>query len=235
MYSRDVGDQVLTLGVSGKLIRNVLVMYDRETDSLWPQLLGEAIEGPLTGETLEFLPAVHTTWDEWKTQFPDTLALQKGYFGERDQYAGYYNSGRTGVIPETHRDDRLYAKEFVIGVQLQATTAAYPYSVLNNETIVNDTLAGTPLVVAFSPESGTGQVFDRRVNGDALSFVAADGDSFLDEQTQSTWNLFTGEAVDGELAGTRLTAIKSTRTFWFGWKDWFPDTRLYGVIDSAES
>ena len=232
MYSRDVADQTLTIGVSGKLIRNVLVMYDRETDSLWPQLTGTAIEGPLEGETLEFLPAVHTTWAEWSKQFPDTLALRKGYFGDRDNYDSYYASGRTGVIPETFQDDRLYVKEYVIGVQDNGWQSAYPFSVLNEEPVVNDTIGSRPIVVAFDENTGSGQAFDSRVNGEALTFTHADNDNFIDDQTGSTWNLFTGEAVDGELSGSTLEKLKTTRTFWFGWKDWFPDTKLYGVEDA---
>lgn len=235
MYSRQVDDKTLTFGVSGGLIRNIMVMFDRETDTLWPQMTGEAIEGPLTGSQLSFVPAIHTTWDEWKTEFPETLALRKGYFGDQDRYASYYRSGRTGVIAETFEDDRLYEKEFVIGVQLEGTTAAYPYGVLNVEPVVNDMVGGVPLVVAFNAASGTGQVFDRRVGSQTLTFASAGDDRFVDDQTGSTWNLLTGEAVDGDLRGTQLVVIKSTRTFWFGWKDWFPDTRLYGVPDSAES
>ncbi len=78
MYAREINDQEFTFGVSGKLIRNVLVMYDRQTDSLWSQLLGEAVQGEMVGTKLEFLPAWMTTWEEWKALHPNTLALDKG-------------------------------------------------------------------------------------------------------------------------------------------------------------
>ena len=77
---------------------NVLVMYDRQTDSLWSQLIGEAVDGPLKGTKLEFVPSWQTTWSDWKTQYPDTLALDKGFGGSRDPYTGYYNSSSSGVI-----------------------------------------------------------------------------------------------------------------------------------------
>jgi hypothetical protein len=47
VYARTVNGRTLTFGVSGKLIRNSLVMYDRETHSLWTHLTGGAIDGPL--------------------------------------------------------------------------------------------------------------------------------------------------------------------------------------------
>jgi hypothetical protein len=35
VYARQVGSEVLSFGVSGMLFRDGLVMYDRETDTLW--------------------------------------------------------------------------------------------------------------------------------------------------------------------------------------------------------
>ena len=66
-----IDNEEYTFGVSGKLIMNVLVMYDRQTDSLWSQLIGEAVDGPLKGTVLEFLPAWQTTWAEWKASGRD--------------------------------------------------------------------------------------------------------------------------------------------------------------------
>ena len=230
MYSREVGDRVLTFGVSGKLVRNTLVMYDRQTDSLWPQLLGEAVDGPLTGESLTFLPAVHTTWAEWRAEHPETVALVKGYSGNRDRYTGYYRSGQTGVISETFEDDRLYEKEFVIGVILDDEQIAYPYSVLNDRPVVNDTVGSKNLLVVFNPASGAGVVYDRDVDGQTLTFrPEGEGLRLRDRETGSVWNGLRGVAIEGPLAGTELTPIKSTRIFWFGWKDWYPNSRLYGI------
>ena len=49
VFDRSVGGSVIEFGVSGKLRMNVLVMYDRATDSLWSQILREAITGPHKG------------------------------------------------------------------------------------------------------------------------------------------------------------------------------------------
>ena len=68
VFARDVSNQELTFGVSGKLIMNALVMYDHQTDSLWSQFLGEAVTGPLAGTKLTLLPAQQTTWSAWKAQ-----------------------------------------------------------------------------------------------------------------------------------------------------------------------
>jgi hypothetical protein len=229
VYSREINGEEFTFGVSGKLIMNVLVMYDRQTNTLWSQLLGEAVEGPLKGTQLEFLPSWQTTWEDWKTQHPDTVALRKGFSSGREPYAGYFSSSAAGVIGETIRDDRLYVKEFVIGVENQNEPVAYPFSVLNDEPVVNDTVGGEAVLVTFDADTASGVVFKRDLDGETLTFSGGPGLVLTDQETGSTWDGRNGLATDGPLAGEQLTRIKSTRSFWFGWKDFYPETRIYGL------
>jgi hypothetical protein len=231
VYSRIIDGQETTFGVSGKLIRNVLVMYDRNTESLWSQLLGEAVEGELKGTKLEYFPSVMTTWAEWKAQYPDTVALVKGFSGSSDPYDSYYASGRAGVIGETYQDDRLQTKQFVVGVALGDGAAAYPFSVLSLEPVVNDEVGGNPILVVFGDDSVTSAVFSREVGDQTLTFSLEDPESLAltDAETGSTWQGLTGQATGGPLAGERLPRLKSTNSFWFGWKDFYPDTRVYGL------
>ena len=57
VFDRRVGDRVLDFGTSGNLRNSDLVMWDRQTESWWQQITGEAIIGELTGAKLTFLPA----------------------------------------------------------------------------------------------------------------------------------------------------------------------------------
>jgi len=229
VYSREIDGQEYTFGVSGKLIRNVLVMYDRQTGSLWSQLIGEAVEGPLKGTQLEFLPASHTTWQDWKSRYPQTLALQKGYSGSFDPYKRYFNSPDAGVVGEVVEDRRLYVKEFVIGVEQNGEAVAYPYSVLNDQPVVNHEAGGVPLLVIFEAETGSGVVYKRELYGQTLTFQSVDGLVLQDEETGSTWDGQSGVAQSGPLAGKSLERLKSTRSFWFGWKDFYTATVVYGI------
>lgn len=229
MYSRIIDGEEYTFGVSGKLIMNVLVMYDRQTETLWSQLLGEAVEGRLQGTKLEFLPSLQTTWADWKARYPETLALRKGYYGARDPYDSYYASGRAGVIGESTQDDRLYVKEFVVGVELNGEPVAFPFSVLNDEPVVNYEVGGQPVLVVFNAETGTGVVYERVVDGQSFTFSQVEDTTILDSETGTTWNGLTGEALEGPLTGNTLSRIKSTSSFWFGWKDWYPESEIYGL------
>ena len=208
---------------------NVLVMYDRQTGSLWSQILGEAIEGEMQGASLDFFPSWMTTWSDWTTRHPDTLALDKGFRGGRDPYTNYYQSGQAGVIGETFQDDRLYTKQFVIGVEIDNQPVAFPFSVLNEEPVVNTEIADTPVLVVFNPETATGVVFKRAVDGQTLTFQKSNEGTLVDAETGSSWSEFEGVALEGPLQGTSLERVKSTSSFWFGWKDFYPNTAVYGV------
>ena len=227
--------QELTFGVSGKLIMNALVMYDHQTDSLWSQFLGEAVDGPLEGEKLDFLSVQLTTWASWRDQHPDTMVLTRGSdtpFESYDPYSPYYSSNSAGIIGETNPDDRLLTKEFVVGLVSETAQRAYPFRYLSATAVLNDSFAGAPIVVTFDTEGGTTLVFDRSVGGRVLSFelIEERGDGQIlmrDLETGSIWGSAAGEALSGPLAGERLRQIQSFVSFWFAWSDFHPDTELY--------
>ena len=227
MYSRIIEGGEYTFGVSGKLIMNVMVMYDRQTDSLWSQLIGEAVEGPLEGAKLEYLPSWQTTWADWKAQHPDTVAIKKGFAGPLDPYSYYYKNADLGVLGESRFDERVYPKGYVVGVELDGDTAAYPFSLLNEMPVVNDVVGEQPVLIVFNADTGTGVAYDRRVDGRTLTFVLEQGLILTDTETGTRWDGLTGQGMQGALAGESLTRLKSTSAFWFGWKDWYPHTRLY--------
>jgi hypothetical protein len=138
------------------------------------------------------------------------------------------------VLGEFNSDDRLNTKQFVVGVILGDAARAYPFSQLNDEPVVNDELNGQPLLVVFDPGSATGAVFGRDVDGQTLTFEletagGLDDARLVDVETGTIWSAFTGEALEGPLAGTELQRLRSTSSFWFGWKDFYPDTEVYGV------
>ncbi len=231
MYSREINGEEFTFGVSGKLIRNVLVMYDRQTESYWSQLLGEAVDGELVGTKLEFVPSWMMTWEQWKELHPNTIALDKnGRRGGRDAYDSYYVSSQTGVIPESIQDDRLNVKEFVNGVELEAATIAYAFSALNEQPVLNDTVGDETVLVIFDVETAVSVAFSRIVDDQTLTFVATDTPLVIqDNETDTRWDALTGEALAGPLAGSQLTRHKGITSFWFGWKDIHPDTLVFGV------
>jgi Protein of unknown function (DUF3179) len=238
VYAREINGQIYSFGVSGKLWANGLIMYDHQTDSLWSQLAGQAITGPMRGTKLTMLPATHTDWATWRRLYPQTVVLDPLKSPYRrdygvDPYTVYYASQDTGVIAPRREDQRLNPKALVIGLRLDDEVKAYPFTRMSQQPVVNDIVANIPVVVVFQERSTSGLVFNRRVGERVLTFVpaiSAVGEplTMRDEQTASLWSGLEGVALEGVLKGQRLVQVPATYAFWFAWKDYYPQTAVYG-------
>jgi hypothetical protein len=237
IYDRRVEGEALEFGVSGKLIMNDLVMYDRQSDSLWQQILGEGITGRYKGTRLTPVAATQTTWGQWQNTHPTTLVLDKrgGYGG--DSYSGYYDGGSSGVLGGFESNDLLPAKAFILGLVIEDEPKAYPFQELATQPVVHDTIGGREIVIVYDERSGTAVTFDRQLNGDVLTFEFerfADGDLLLrDTATGSIWSGLSGAAIEGPLSGTTLRQVPSFYSFWFAWSDFYVNTEVYEAADTT--
>lgn len=172
MYSRQVEGKELTFGVSGLLYKANVLMYDRQTESLWSQVRREAVAGPLTGAKLKILPSTLTTWKKWRKQHPDTvvLSLDTGFDRDysRDPYADYYESKR-GFFSFFKPGPGEQEKEMVVGIELDGVAKAYPVGLLRQKKTITDTHVGKKLVLAF--DSATDQLTVKDEAGHEVPFV----------------------------------------------------------------
>lgn len=242
-FDRRLGDQILDFGTSGSLFRSNLVMYDRQTESLWIQFTGEAVVGTLTGTTLEVIPMSTVSWSDFRDAKPEALVLsqQTGFtksYG-RNPYPGYDDVNTDAFLFDGELDERLQAKTRIVGIRRDGDAVAILRDLLLEE-LVLEVEIGAGVVVVFA-KSGTASaldaaevadgrdvgaigVFDPVLDGRPLSFEAVE-DEFVDTQTGSKWNIL-GEAVEGELAGQTLRAIEHDNSFWFAWGTFEPDSRI---------
>jgi len=155
----------LRFGVSGLLYNSDMLLYDQETESLWSQILRQAISGKLKGNRLKPLTLVHTTWQEWRTEHPKTLVLstQTGHARNysQDPYAGYENN-QALYFPVKHQDRRYHAKERVIGITLNNVHKAYPFVELGKlkTNVLQDSIAGQSVKLHFNAAKRTARIFD---------------------------------------------------------------------------
>ena len=221
--------KTLTFGVSGKLIRNSLVMFDRQTGTLWSHLTGEGLVGPLAGQQLRQVLSEQTSWGRWRAEHPRTLMLEVDPSDVRfDPYQAYYGAPDPGVVGRKRTDDRLPVKEKVIGVRLGGEVKAYSFTALARDRVVNDSVGGVPLVVIFDGLSQSGAVYRRDPGGKLLTFAPGSvAFSMLDDESGSTWDGLSGKATSGPAMGTDLEQVPITYGFWFGWADFYPNTRVY--------
>lgn len=156
-----------SFGVSGLLYNSDVLLYDRATQSLWSQILQTAISGPLKGTRFQSVALTHTSWADWRRRHPFTQVLSSDTGFERDYgrdpYAGYDRIEQLMFNVE-HRDDRFPLKEWVLGVEVNGTHKAYPFSVLARTAVdvvrVNDTVAGQRLHIRYDRAHGTAAAFD---------------------------------------------------------------------------
>jgi hypothetical protein len=224
-----------TLGVSGSLHHSNLVLYDRATESLWPQMSGSAFTGPAAGECLDLIPTIDATFSFWKRLYPDTKVLVRP--GKPDSwlkydlepFGDYWANDEIRFPVRQPLDTRLGAKERVLGILTDDGQKAYPTSA---GAVVNDEMKGTPFVVFNRQEEGAAAYKAWVVDGERLIF-SPDGfeagvPMYVDDRTSSKWR-FTGECVEGPLAGTVLERMPSYAAFYFAWSSYFPDTAVHSA------
>ena len=221
-----VEERPLTFEVFG-LLQGVLTMVDRETGSVWTHLDGKAIQGPLQGARMTMIPVPHLTWGEWKASYPSTVVLSPD-----TPFRDRYRPVRIGVFNPREAlfgDQRLAANALVVGVEMSGQFKGYPLEELGKMNgVLNDTLAGQPILVVYDEAAHMGLAYAPVVEGRVLEFYngASDGLELRDRLTDSLWDS-RARAVSGPLAGTSLEFVPSFISEWYGWSGYHPDTLLF--------
>ncbi len=246
-FERTFDGRVLDFGTTGRLRRSNLIMYDRQTETWWQQATGEGIVGQFTGRQLTFLPAAMISWGDFKEAHPDGEVLSRETGHDRDYgrnpYRGYDDVDRSPFLydgPET--PEVLPPMARVVAVELNDEAVAYPFDLLQDVRVVNDTVGGVPIVVLWAPgtasaldassvaggaDVGSATTYARQLDGETLTFAVED-DRIVDEQTGTEWGLL-GSGVSGPLAGRHLEPVVSVNYFWFSWAAFKPETRLWST------
>lgn len=216
VYLRRVEGRTLNLHVDGSMYLENMVMKDAETASTWPQLLGRAIDGPLQGRLLERIPSIWTDWKSWRTAHPATTVLELPLAVDHYHHElGLERSAR----------DWDYLTTLVWGLDHGKKSVSWPLEELNRQPVVNDELAGLPILVLFWADTWTISAFDRRVDKTVLTFRRGES-GLVDDQTGSTWDPVTGRAISGKYSGIRLSPVAGTVTRVGAWHVFHPDSEL---------
>lgn len=242
-FDRRLGARVLSFGTSGMLFKSALVMYDRQTESLWSHFTSEALAGILTGQRLVTFPVAVVSWADWREAHPKGLVLSRDTGAERgygrNPYPGYDDVDSPPFLFDGAVDDRLAAKERILGIGLDRDPVAVRLDALSKKGVLTIDVDGDPVTVWYLPgmssaldtdevsagrDVGATGVFIPKVDGRMLTFERS-GNRFADHETGSRWNVF-GRSVSGPLAGAQLEAIAHVDTFWFAWAAYQPNTRI---------
>lgn len=229
MYATQVGEQHFVFGSSGLLYRSNKLMYDRQTNSLWHSLTGEPVTGRLahSGIKLTMLPVVVSTWGQWKKTHPTTtvLSLSTGHqrrYTPGAAYGPYYASPAT-MFPVWQRSQLLPTKALIYALTLHHTPKAYPLTILEQERITHDTLAGVDVVLISEAQGRTVRAYQRAGH----RFTHGPDPRTLLDETAHLW-LLTETALEKTGTADKLLRIPGHIAYWFGWFAFHPHTLVYG-------
>jgi hypothetical protein len=229
VFNRTVDGKTVEFGTSGKLYNSNLVMYDRTSNSLWSQALGQAIVGKHAGVKLDRIPFDVAFWRDWKQLYPDSKVLSRDTGSTRpygaDPYGDYYTNGDL-FFPVSNKDDRLGLKEIIVGLENSGLYKAYKLQQIEDSGVLNDRI-GNKSVALFSLYPFMVRAFDSTIDGQNLDFLYDKNSSKItDKQTGSEWN-FDGIATAGAMKGKHLTHLPFDEGFWFEWVAFHPETEVY--------
>ncbi|MEE8117978.1 MAG: DUF3179 domain-containing protein [Gammaproteobacteria bacterium] len=244
VFERQLDAKMLDFGVTGRLRRSDMIMYDRQTESWWQQFTGEGIVGEYAGRQLKEFPSRIVAFQHFREQHPEgkVLSRRTGYaraYG-KNPYHGYDSLKQGPLLLPGEVDDRLPPMERVIAVRTEYAMRLYPFSRLREKRVVNDQVGNEPIVVFSRP--GTLSVLDagairesrrvlsataysRRTEAGVLTFEQIDG-RFIDRETGTSWNLM-GKAINGPLAGVQLVPMPGGVHFAFAWLAFRPETSIF--------
>ncbi|MEX0942810.1 MAG: DUF3179 domain-containing protein [Pseudomonadales bacterium] len=177
VFATNAAETRLLFGVSGLLYDSDVLLFDRNTESLWSQLMGKAVSGQLKGIELPQLPALHTTWADWRQRYPDAevLSTDTGFRRNysRSPYINYHKTRRLYFEVSKKAPGDLHTKELVLGVRTDEGTKAYPFSALeaHGKASFVDELGGRSLTIHWNGDAGTAWAVDG--NGEVLPTTIA--------------------------------------------------------------
>ena len=204
VYAADIAGKTYQFGVSGLLYNSDVLLYDRQTESLWSQILSKGISGKMVNKDLQILPSSHTSWQSWRQKYPKTKVLSKdtGFDRNYDQTPyGSYTKNERIYFPLSFKSKRYHPKERVLGITINGKHKVYPFSELSKElskglskglgsgkTVgkINDTFAGKNLVIEVDSANRDGTIME----------------------------------ASGEI-------LPSINTFWFSWYAFHPDSLIF--------
>jgi hypothetical protein len=163
-FDASIDGKTKEFGVSGLLYNSDLLMYDRQSNSLWSQIEGRAISGPAKGQRLKRLVVDHTSWKSWHQRHPNTLVLSdKTGYSRNYQSSPYpvYSTSKALYFPVSHSDKRYHPKEVVVGLEINGKFKAYPFVELAKGTgVLKDTFEGEKVTIEYNAEARSARVTD---------------------------------------------------------------------------
>jgi hypothetical protein len=201
---------------------------DAATKSWWRQESGTAIAGPLKGTSLKEIPSSQMALSDWLALHPGSYILQPDSIFKKEyvDLKGYDVDTLHSSLEK--RDSASWKlKSWVIGVNVNNHFKAYDWNILAKKEMIEDSVAGIPLLLTMNEDERTFYVLNRNASNGLLHFSYDSTTQMLhDVKTNSTWNV-NGTCIEGSMKGTQLRSVQSYQEFWHSWREFHPQTEVY--------
>ncbi len=205
---RRLGDEVLDFGTSGALYHSALVMYDRQTESLWTHFDGRSVVGDHRGAELEIVAVQTVSWSEATQRWPDALVLDRptGDLGRRPYGTSPYPSyeGLDEPLPGFYQGDpdpRLPPRARVVGLIIDDRTVAVERNAVVEAGTLDVAVGST--TIRLEHQAGVRSPLDGRAVADGIDIGSISA------------------------TGSDGAPVPVLDTFWFAWAAYFPDTDVH--------
>jgi hypothetical protein len=222
-----------TYGTSGLLYNSNLILYDRQTDSNWSQMLNQSVNGALINNQADKVVSLEMSWASWKLMYPDSLVLSEdtGFSRSYDIYPyGDYLTSATLLFQVANSDNRLHPKSRVLGIREGDFNKVYPIGEFDTGIqVISDSTGIDPVVIIGSREFGFAVAYSALAqDGTQLQFTAIESalPVVMQDNEGNQWDIF-GQAVSGPRSGQRLTLASEFIAFWFAWVAFFPEPLIH--------
>jgi hypothetical protein len=167
-FVSSINGENYTFGVSGLLYNSDVLLYDRETNSLWSQLLFKSVVGSQKSVEFEIIVTENTTWGDWKNRYPSSVFLSEetGHIRDysRSPY-GDYDTNQGIYFPVSIESDQYHRKEKVLGIILDGKHKVYPFSELQkSDGDIHDVFKSLKLTIIYDKESDSARAIDQEGN-----------------------------------------------------------------------
>jgi hypothetical protein len=193
------------------------LLEDESTGSWWRQATGAAVAGRRKGMKLAVIRSDQVALREWLAIHPASLVMQAdpafadSYPKDDTFEKGTSRKRLTGTNPESWQE-----KSWVVGIEIGGSSKAFDWNRLRRESVINDSVAGTPIVLVLAADEASFFAFERP---DAETRFALEGETLVGASGRY--------GLSGRGSAGNLTPVAASQEFWHSWRSFHPETERY--------
>ena len=188
-------------------------MIDMETSTLWSQVDGKAIQGPLIGSELTLFPSQHINFSQFKKSYPNGQLLKKPEKSTHGSRYDSYFSDKTkiGIFGRKENFERMDAKALIYGVRTDDFQLAVSQDKLERDGYFVIEKVNPPIVIMYDENGKSARAY-------SVATVPTDSSGSI--------TIVKGEIYVAGKPATAIEPVPLLTSFWFAWASFFPDSEL---------